>query len=163
MKLRKVLAVPVLATSVVFFAVVSLAYAEGVSREEYVAKVEPICKANTLANEKTLKDVKKEVKQGKLKPASLAFTKAAKALEGTLGELQAVPQPEADKATLTKWLAQIKTEIGYFEAVAKKLKQANKNGAEKMVIKLTHNVELANDTVLGFDFHYCQANTAKFS
>ena len=32
-----------------------------------------------------------------------------------------------------------------------------------MVIKLTHNVEAANDTVIGFDFHFCKANTAKFT
>jgi len=32
-----------------------------------------------------------------------------------------------------------------------------------MVIKLKHNVELANGTVLGFEFHWCKANTAKFA
>jgi hypothetical protein len=152
-----------LATAAAFLILASFAYAEGISREEYVAKVEPICQVNTKANEKTLRHVKQWVKQGKLKPASLAFTKAAKALKTTHAELEAVPKPEADASTLTKWLGQIKTEIGYFEAVSKKLKQGNKNAAEKMVIKLTHNVELANDTVLGFDFHYCKANTAKFT
>ena len=152
-----------LTTAAAFLILASFAYAEGISREEYVAKVEPICQANTKANEKTLKNVKQEVKQGKLKPASLAFTKAAKALKSAHSELEGVTPPEADQTTITKWLGQIKTEIGYFEAVAKKLKQGNKNAAEKMVIKLTHNVELANDTVLGFDFHYCKANTAKFT
>ncbi len=84
------------------------------------------------------------------------------ALKGALAELEAVPRPEADRQTLAKWLGQIKTEVGLFEAVAKKLKQGNKNAAEKMVIKLEHNVEGANDTVLGFEFHWCKANTAKF-
>ena len=146
-----------------FLGLASFASAEGISRETYKAEVEPICERNSKANEATLKNVKKEVKQGKLRPAALAFTKAAKALKSTHAELEAVPRPEADASTLTKWLGQIKTEIGYFEAVSKKLKQGNKNAAEKMVIKLTHNVEEANDTVLGFDFHYCKANTAKFT
>ncbi len=84
------------------------------------------------------------------------------ALKGALAELEAVPRPEADRQTLAKWLGQIKTEVGLFEAVAKKLKQGNKNAAEKMVIKLEHNVEGANDTVLGFEFRYCKANTSKF-
>ena len=149
-------------SAVAFLALASLAYAE-VSREEYVAKVEPICEKNTKANEATLHNVKQEVKTGKLKPASAAFTKAAKALKSTHAELEAITPPEADRSTISKWLAQIKTEVGYFEAVAKKLKQGNKNAAEKMVIKLTHNVEAANDTVLGFDFHFCKANTAKFT
>jgi hypothetical protein len=158
--MRKTIALMI--TAAAFLSLASLAAAE-VSRETYKAEVEPICEANTKANEKTLKNVKQEVKKGKLKPASIAFTKAAKALKSAHSELEAVAPPEADKATITKWLGQIKTEIGYFEAVAKKLKQGNKNAAEKMVIKLTHNVELANDTVLGFDFHYCKANTAKFT
>ncbi len=88
--------------------------------------------------------------------------KAASALRGALAELERVPQPEADHSTLSKWLGEIKTEVGLFEAVAKKLKQGNKNAAEKMVIKLDHNVEGANDTVLGLEFHWCKANTAKF-
>ena len=84
-------------TTAAFLALASLAYAE-VTREEYMAKVEPICERNTKANEKTLHNVKKEVKQGKLKPASLAFTKAAKALKSTHTELEGVTPPEADAA-----------------------------------------------------------------
>ncbi len=83
-------------TAAAFLALASLAYAE-VSREEYVAKVEPICEKNTKANEATLHNVKAEVKQGKLKPASVAFTKAAKALKSTHAELEAVTPPEADQ------------------------------------------------------------------
>ena len=155
--------IPLILTAIAAcLALASFAAAE-VSRETYKAEVEPICERNSKANEATLRNVKKEVKQGKLRPASLAFAKAAKALKSTHQELEGVTPPEADKATISKWLGQIKTEIGYFEAVSKKLGQGNKNAAEKMVIKLTHNVELANDTVLGFDFHYCKANTAKFT
>jgi len=151
-----------LITAAAFLLIVSFAYAE-TSRAEYIAKVEPICEKNTKTNEKTLKGVETEVKKGKLKRPTKAFASAAKALKGALGELEAVEEPEADKATLSKWFGYIHKEVGYFEAVSKKLKQGNKNAAEKMVIKLKHNVELANDTVLGFEFHWCKANTAKFA
>ena len=151
-----------LTTAAAFLAIVSFAYAE-TSRAEYKEKVEPICERNTKANEKTLKNVKKEVKANKLKRPAKAFATAAKALKTALGELEKVEQPEADKATLSKWFGYIHKEVGYFEAVAKKLKQGNKNAAEKMVIKLEHNVEQANDTVLGFEFHWCKANTSKFA
>ncbi len=143
-----------------FGALASIAYAE--TREEYKPQVEPICERNTKANEATLKGVRTEVKKGKLKRPAKQVQKAAVALKGALTQLEAVPQPEADRSTLSKWLGEIKTEVGLFEAVAKKLKAGNKNAAEKMVIKLEHNVEGANDTVLGLEFHWCKANTAKF-
>ena len=50
-----------------------------------------------------------------------------------------------------------------FEKVGKKLKAGDKIGAEKLVILLTHNAELANNTVLDFEFHYCRFNSSKFT
>ena len=141
----------------------SLALAAETTRAEYVTAVEPICKVNTQANEKILKGVKAEVRKGKLKPASRQFSKAASALKKTLGQLEAVPQPAADQKTLAKWLGYVKKEVGLFEKVANKLKAGDKVGAEKSVIFLTQNAELANDTVLNFEFHYCRFNSSKFT
>jgi hypothetical protein len=76
-----------------------LAFGAGVTRESYVAAVEPICKANTKANERILAGVRPEVRQGKLKLAA-EFAKAATALKKTLSQLRAVPQPKADKPKL---------------------------------------------------------------
>ncbi len=150
-----------LATTAAFLAIVSFAYAE-TSRTEYKEKVEPICEKNTKATEKTLKGVEKEVKKSKLRRPAKAFASAAKDLKGALRELEKVEQPEADKATLSKWFGYIHQEIDYLEAASKKLKQGNKNAAEQKVIKLKKNAELANDAVLGFEFHWCKANTSKF-
>ena len=58
------------------------AHATEDERASYKEAVEPICKANTEANEKILKGVRQQVKQEMLKPAGAKFTKAAKALEG---------------------------------------------------------------------------------
>jgi hypothetical protein len=141
----------------------SLALAAETTRAEYVAAVEPICKVNTKANEKILKGVKAEVRKGKLKPASRQFAKAAAALKKTYNQLREVPQPVADQKTLAKWLGYVKKEVGLFEKVARKLKAGDKAGAEKSVIFLTQNAELANDTVLNFEFHYCRFNASKFT
>ena len=132
------------------------------TRESYVAQVEPICKSNTKANEKILKGVKAEVKAGKLAPAALQISKAAKALKRTLTQLRAVPQPKSDKPKLTKWLGYIKTEVELFERTAKKLKSGDKAGAERMSVLLTHESNLANNAVLAFNFHYCHAEPSKF-
>ena len=156
-------AVLTLIASLTLLAAASLAFAGPTERAEYREKAEPICQQNTQSSDKILKNVKKEVKQGKLRPASLAFAKAAKALKGTLSQLQEVHQPEAESSTLTNWLREISTEVGLFETVSKKLKAGNKNAAEKTVIHLEHNAQLANNIVLDFEFHYCHFETSRFT
>jgi hypothetical protein len=144
-------------------ATASLALAAETTREAYVATVEPVCKSNTQANEKILKGVKTEVKQGKLKPAGAQFSKAAAALKKTYAQLKAVPQPSADAAKLNKWLGYVKEEANLFEKTATALKAGNKNKAQVMVVKLTHNANLANDQVLSFNFKYCRFEPSKFT
>jgi hypothetical protein len=141
----------------------SLAMAEEVTRDTYKAQVEPICKANTQANEKILKGVRQEVKAGKLKLAGTQFAKAAAALNNAYTQLKAVPQPPADVAKLDKWLAYVKTEAKLFGEAAKALKANDKTRAQTIVVKLTHNANLANNQVLSFGFRYCKLEPSKFT
>ena len=156
------------AISAVVLALVAVAaplvYADGTEeRERYKAEVEPICKANTKANERILKGVRKEVKEGKLKPAGRKFARAATALRETVKELKAVSKPPEDEAKLTKWLETVEEEANLFQQTANKLKAGNKNGALQMVIRLEHNANVANNQVLGFEFHYCRFEPSKFT
>src|ERR1044072_4966487 len=80
------------------------ASAAEVTREEYKADVEPICKTNTEANEKILKRERSKANQGKRKPAGRQFLRAATALKGTLRQLKAVPQPTSDETRLGAWV-----------------------------------------------------------
>lgn len=139
-----------------------LARATETTRPEYVAAVEPICQANTKANELILGGVKAEVKQGKLKLAAGQFSKAGSALEKTLAELRDVPQPTADRARLARWLGYVKTEAELFQSTAKKLKSGDKVGAEAMALRLSNNATLANNAILSFDFHYCRFEPSRF-
>jgi hypothetical protein len=84
-------------------------------------------------------------------------------LKKAAAQLKAVPQPSADQATLGKWLNYVKAEADLFESVAQKLKAGDKNGAQAMVIRLTHNANLANNQVLAFDFTYCRLEPSKFT
>jgi hypothetical protein len=151
-----------LISAVVLLAWVSLAAAE-TSRTEYVATVEPICKANTEANERILKPVKAQVKAGKLSQAAQRFSKAAAALKTTHAQLAAVPQPAADAAKLGTWLGYVKTEGDLFAAVAAKLKAGQKGAAQAKVNKLSSNANQANATVLSFNFRYCRFEPSKFT
>lgn len=141
----------------------SLAIAAETTREEYRAAVEPICKANTKANEMILRGVRTKVRKGELKPAARQFAAAGRALKKTRRELAAVPQPGADQARLGKWLGFIKAEVELFEVTARELKAGNKPAAERTAILLTREADRANNQVVGFEFDYCHGEPSKFT
>jgi hypothetical protein len=160
-RLRKI-AVALCATAI-FISISSFAFAGEVTRASYREAVEPICKADTQANERILVGVKSEVRAGKLKPAAAQFAKAARALKSAIAQLQAVPAPAADAARLSKWLGKVSNEAGYFEAVAKKLRAGDKSGAEHLVNKLTTEAGAANNIVIPFEFTYCRLEPSRFT
>jgi hypothetical protein len=152
-----------IATLVLGLLCASAAPAAEVSRDEYKEAVEPICKANTKANERILATVRGEVKAGKLKPAAAKFVKASTELKRTLGELEKVPRPTADEARLKNWFRLVKGEAELFATAGKKLKSGDKPGAEHIVSKLSQNANKANLEVLPFGFRYCRLEPAKFT
>jgi hypothetical protein len=133
------------------------------TRTSYREAVEPICKADTQANERILAGVKQEVRAGKLRPAAGQFSRAARALKKTIAELKAVPVPASDAARLSKWLGKVSNEAGYFEAVATKLRKGDKAGAQKLVARLTSEANAANNVVLPFEFEYCRLEPSRFT
>jgi hypothetical protein len=158
----KIKAVALAALAVFLMAAVPLAFAAEPTKESYVAEVEPICEANTKANEKLLKNVKSEVKAGKLTPAGASLITAGKALKRTWSELSAVPQPAADSTKLTKWLGYVKGEAELFEKAGTLLKAGKKAPAQQVVNKLSKNANLANFEVVSFGFRYCKFEPSKF-
>jgi hypothetical protein len=145
------------------FAAVPVALGAEVTRTAYREEVEPICQQNTLANEKILKGVRKEVKEGKLKLAGSKFSRAATALHKTLLQLKAVPQPSADEARLAKWLRYVATEAELFKTAAAKLSAGQEAAAQSVAVRLSHNATLANNTVLPFEFRYCRFEPSRFT
>ena len=133
------------------------------TREGYVAQVEPICKSNTKANERILAGAEKKVKEGKLKVAAGQFTQASSAFGKAVKQIKAVPQPVADKAKLAKWLGYLEGETKLLSEIGRALKANQKSKAQTLSIKLTHNGNLANNTVLGFEFNYCLIDSSRFS
>jgi len=133
------------------------------TRESYVAAVEPICKTNTKANERILSGVEQKVKQGKLAVASGQFAKASSAFAKAVKQIKAVPQPVADQAKLTKWMGYLEGETKLLGEISKALKDGKKTKAQTLSVKLTHNGNLANNAVLGFDFKYCLIDSSRFS
>jgi hypothetical protein len=158
----KVKAIALAALAVFLLAAVPLALAAEQTKEGYVAEVEPICESNTKANEKILKNVKSEVKAGKLAPAGASMIAAGKALKKTWSELSGVSQPAESAAKLTKWLGYVKGEAELFEKAGTLLKAGKKAPAQQIVNQLSRNANLANFEVVSFGFRYCKFEPSKF-
>lgn len=141
---------------------VALAAEGETTRTEYVAKVEPICKANTEANSRILKGVKEQVKQNKLVPAGKRFIRASGALGKSVTQIAAVPQPAADSAKLTKWIGYLKSEKTYLQKIGKALKAKDKYQAQKLAVDLNKNNNQANNTVISFGFKECRIDSSRF-
>lgn len=131
-------------------------------RPEYVAEVEPICKANTEANARILEGVKEQVKKGELAAAGRRFIRAATALGKSVRQIAAVPKPSADVAKLEKWIGYLKQEKIYLRKIGKALKASNKFQAQKYAVQLNRNNNRANNTVISFGFKHCRIDSSKF-
>jgi hypothetical protein len=147
------------ATAVLVAAVPVLA-AE-ISPDEYKARVEPICKANK-PKEEILRNVRREVREEKLKKASRQIATAAAALNQTYLKLTQVPRPGEDALRLTKWLKGIKTEVELLKATGRKLANGEKSAAGRLAIRLKNNATKTNNEVLGYEFRYCRVDPGKF-
>ena len=149
-------------TAMLVFAVAA-PMAMAITRDEYKAQVEPICKANSEANDKILKTVRKEVKENKLKTAGAKFIKSSNALKKTHTQLLGIEQPVEDAAKLTKWLGYVKTQVSLLKNTGNALKAGNKKKAQTERNKLDKAVNQANSAVLAFSFRYCKIEPTKYT
>lgn len=131
-------------------------------REDYVAKVEPICKANSEANSRILKGVKGQVQQDKLVPAGKRFVRASTALGKAVTQINAVPRPAADDAKLTKWIGYLRKEKTFLQQIGSALKAKDKFKAQKLAVELNKNNNKANNTVISFGFDECRIDSSRF-
>jgi hypothetical protein len=139
------------------------ALAAELSRSEYVQSAEPICKANTEANQRIFKGAKEEVKEDKLKAASSHFFKAKQALAKTVKQLSSLPQPTTDEAKLTKWIGYLGAERDLLGKIGTALAHEDKAAAQQLSVRLNRNSNLANNTVLAFGFDYCRIDPSRFA
>lgn len=137
--------------------------AEEPTRAEYKADVEPICKANTKANENILAGVRSKVKAGKLGPAGRQFSRASTALKKALRQLKAVPKPPADVERLTQWLSRVGDQATLLQKIGKALIDKNRRKAETLSVKLVSGARLTNAIVVSFSFNYCRFEPSKYT
>jgi hypothetical protein len=162
---RKLIALALVAVAAIAVAPASAtAEEEGeATRDDYVARAEPICKQNVLANRRIFRGAKAEVKAGELKPASRHFVRAATAFAGTIRQLAAIEPPAADAARIERWLSILRNEKDLIQRIGQKLAAGDKHRAESLSVDLNRNSSRANNAVLSFGFDYCRIEPSRFS
>lgn len=135
-------------------------------RDEYVAKVEPICEANTLANKRILDDVRararsKDPEQVKL--AGSQFIHASAAFGSTVGKIAAVPRPPEDEARLLRWVEHLRIVQTNLRHLGKALTRLEKIKAAHEAIRVERSGNAANNVGFAFGFRYCRITPSRFT
>lgn len=133
------------------------------TRAEYVSQVEPICEANTLANKRILKDVRKKVKAGKLNVAGAQFIRASEAFGATVGKISEAPRPPADDERLLKWFKFLRIVKTNLRKLGVALQEGNRIKATHESIRVERSSNAANNVSFVFEFHYCRITPSRFT
>jgi hypothetical protein len=136
--------------------------AEEPTLEEYVARVEPICQADTEASHHILSGAQAKVDNGKLKSAGAQFATAAIEFGNTIKKLKTVSRPPAYETKLTKWFSHLQIIDTYLRKIATALKGGDKLRATYEVVKLRGSANAANNVVYDLGFHYCRITAKRF-
>lgn len=129
--------------------------AEELSRDEYVQRVDLICKKSEKTNSRILDGVTGLVKRGKLGPAARRVLSASRSFGGSVVEIAKVPRPTADSKKLTAWIGQLHAEKALLQNIGVALKHGKKGRANHLAVQLRNATRRAKNTVFSFEFHYC--------
>ena len=137
---------------------------EGPTREEYVAKVDPICQANTEANKRILEAATKGTspEPAKLSRAGAQFIHASAVFGKTVEEVVAVPRPPDRRPAAAKVVRLPEIVQTNLRKLGKALKEGNKVRAAHEQIRVERSSNAANNVSFVFEFHYCQLNRSRF-
>jgi hypothetical protein len=154
-------------TAAAMLLIAASAQAEEVpSRAEYVEQVEPICKANTDANKRILKNVKTKARSKSpqaVREAGAQFIQAASAFSAAEKKIAAVPRPPADDARLLKWFKHLSIVAAKLRMLGKALKADEKILAAHEQIRVERASNAANNVSFIFEFHYCHLSASNFT
>jgi len=138
------------------------AAAEAPTRDEYVARLEAICKPGAIATERTMQGAKADVRAERLDVAAKKFAKGTAIYSGTIKRISAVPRPEADVARLKQWFTYLERQVDYLRQITAKLRQGQLPKASRLLSRFIHSGNLANNVVLAFGFNYCSFKFSRY-
>jgi hypothetical protein len=136
--------------------------AEAPTRDEYVSRLEAICKPDTEATQRAMKGARADVSAERLSVAATKFGQVATIFGATVKKMAPVSRPSADTARLTKWFGYLNAQESYLEQITVQLRAAHVIKAQRLTARFIHNGNLANNTVLAFGFNYCSFRFSRY-
>lgn len=144
----------VIVTTTAFLLIVSLASAEGMTRKEYVAEVDPICKAYEMKSVQPWTNSEKH-QLSLIRRLARERAQEGRNLDVLYLELKAVPQPRADEVRLTRWLGDLRSGALLLNGMSRAIRAGHPRRYRQLEARIKYDATLANKTVSRFDFAYC--------
>jgi hypothetical protein len=136
--------------------------AEAPTRDEYVERLEAICKPDALATQKAMKGARADLRAERLAVAAGKFAKATSIFGSTVKEISTVSRPPADTAKLGKWFTYLKRQESYLRQITEQLRRDRAIKAQRLTARFIHSGNLANNVVLAFGFNYCSFKFSRY-
>jgi hypothetical protein len=132
------------------------------TRDEYVPRLETICKPRAEATRRAMEGVRDDVHADRIGIASRKFGRAAKIFGGTIKIISAVPRPPGDTSRLKKWFGYLKQQESYLKRISVQLRKGRTIKAQRLTARFIHNGNLANNVTLAFGFDYCRFRFSRY-
>lgn len=136
--------------------------AEAPTRDEYVERLEAICKPDAEATQRAMKGARGDIRTERLAAAAGKFAQATTIFGGTVKQISAVPRPAADTAKLGKWFTYLKRQESYLGQITGQLRQDHAIKAQRLTARFIHSGNLANNVVLAFGFNWCSFKFSRY-
>jgi hypothetical protein len=136
---------------------------EVLTRDEYVSRLEGMCKPRALATQAAMKGVRTDVRYPKrLQIAVGKFAKGAEIFGGTIDNIAKVPRPAADVGRLDEWFDFLNRQEQYLQEITAQLRMTHTIKAQRLTSRFIHTGNLANNVTLAFGFNYCSFKFSRY-
>jgi hypothetical protein len=139
-----------------------LAAAAELTRPEYVAQLERICKPRSEATRRAVRGFRADIRSERFRPAATKLSKAERIFSRTVSSISTVTRPEADRATLSRWFAALRRETVYLERTVAALRAEDVARFQRVSAEFIHEGNKANNVVVSFGFNYCNFKPSRF-
>jgi hypothetical protein len=136
--------------------------AEEPTRDEYVGRLERICKPGSDATERAVRGVRSDVRHERLAVAGRKFARARRIFAATVRSISTVPRPAEDRDTLKRWFSALGREEFYLGQMVTTLLDDDVAGFQRVSARFIHEGNRANNAVVSFGFDYCSFKPTRF-
>ncbi|HSS43161.1 MAG TPA: hypothetical protein VLK37_11510 [Solirubrobacterales bacterium] len=158
---RRTIAITLLLAASLFAAATAPA-AEAPTRDEYVERLEKLCKPDAEATQRAMKGARGDIKAERFDAAAKKFAKATAIFGGDVKKISAVPRPSTDTAKLRKWFTYLNRQEDYLGQITAQLRQDHPTKALRLIQRFIHSGNLANNVVLAFGFNWCSFEFSRY-